>query len=85
MMSNVAASRLPTALVHEFTVTSEEKVQTNIRLTPTARKLLVRIASFWGVAQGDVIEILLRAEAARLGFAGFKKVDPPYPGADERR
>jgi hypothetical protein len=49
----------------------ERKVQTNVRLTPQARKILARVAGLYGVAQGDVLEILLRLEAARLRLEGF--------------
>lgn len=51
---------------------TERKIQTNVRLTPQARKILERIAGIYGVAQGDVLEILLRMEASRLRLDGFE-------------
>ncbi len=52
---------------------SEDKVQANIRLTPTAKKVLVELSDIYGIAQGDVVEVLLRVEAARLGLRGHEK------------
>jgi hypothetical protein len=51
---------------------SERKLQTNVRLTPQARKILMILSDVYGVAQGDVLEILLRIEAARLQLKGFE-------------
>jgi hypothetical protein len=51
---------------------AERKIQTNVRLTPQARKILSRVADIYGVAQGDVLEILLRLEASRLRLDGFE-------------
>jgi hypothetical protein len=69
-------------------MSSERKEQVNSRLTPTARTLLVRIADVWGVGQGDVIEMLLRAEGARIGIGvgrELPKVPPPFPSKDEQQ
>lgn len=55
-----------------FAMAREEKLQTNIRLTPTARKAMVQLSDIMGIAQGDVVELLLRAEAARLGLPGHR-------------
>ena len=51
----------------------ESKDQTNIRLTATAKQIMNDLTNVYGVAQGDVIEILLRCEAARLALPGYSK------------
>lgn len=38
----------------------ERKVQTNLRLTPSARKKLYALCQAWGISQADVIELLVR-------------------------
>jgi hypothetical protein len=65
---------------------TEEKQQTNIRLTPSARAYLQAISELWGIAQGDVVEILLKAEAARIGINSTLPADivPPWPSASEQ-
>lgn len=45
------------------------KIQTNMRLTPLCRALLVQLAEVYGTAQSDIVEILSRAEAARLNLS----------------
>ena len=52
---------------------TESKDQVNVRLTETAKKILVQLADVYGTAQGDVIEMLLRVEAARLGLKGHEQ------------
>lgn len=54
----------------------ERKQQINVRLTPTARALLARIASTLGITHGNVIEMLIRAEASRLGLAAGFATEP---------
>jgi hypothetical protein len=44
------------------------KEQTNLRLTPVARDLLARLSDDEGISQGDIIEVLVRAEANRRGI-----------------
>ena len=59
------------------------KRQTNMRLSEDGRGLLSRLAAFWGIGQGDVVEQLLRAEAQRVGLAAHSTpggLTPPYPG-----
>ncbi len=51
---------------------SEEKQQINVRLTPTAKRVLRMLTDVYGTAQGDVIEMLLRVEAARLKLKGHE-------------
>lgn len=51
----------------------ETKQQTNIRLTPTARRIMNDLTNVYGVSQGDVIEMLLRSEAARLALPGHRQ------------
>jgi hypothetical protein len=59
---------------------SEDKIQVNIRLTPTAKRILVKLSDVYGVAQGDVLEILLRLEAARLRLPGHEQSVLRAPG-----
>ena len=58
----------------------DKKAQVNIRLTPTGRAILTQLSGVYGVSQGDVIEILLRMEAARLRLPGHEgSRTPPLP------
>ncbi len=52
---------------------TESKDQVNIRLTPTAKKILSQLSDVYGTAQGDVVELLLRIEAARLKLKGHER------------
>lgn len=47
---------------------NSRKKQVNIRLSRTGRDLLAKIADRYGITHGNVIEMLLRSEAARLGI-----------------
>lgn len=58
----------------------DKKAQVNVRLTPVARRILTQLSEVYGVSQGDVLEILLRMEAARLRLPGHEgSRTPPLP------
>ena len=44
------------------------KEPVNFRLSKLARDLLKRLSDLDGISQGDVIEVLVRAEIARRGL-----------------
>lgn len=65
-----------------FEVGGGQKDQVNMRLTPTARRILAWLTEKWEMSQGDAIEVLLRSEDARIGLTkgGLPAVPPPWPG-----
>jgi hypothetical protein len=57
------------------------KKQVNIRLGEVGLDLLYRIAEEYDISMGAVIEMLLRAEAIRLGLPTTSRVsESPVPG-----
>jgi hypothetical protein len=49
----------------------ENRIQKNIRLTPTANEIMKRLAALEAASEGRIIERLLRREARREGWTDF--------------
>lgn len=69
----------------EMTEDDHRKKQVNMRLSRTGRDLLAKIADRYGITHGNVIEMLLRAEAARIGVIPKSStvISPPPFKSDE--
>lgn len=72
---------------YTFFVAKTAKIQTSIRLTAEAKRMLTRLAKQMGLSEGSVLEVLIR-EASRPRSAEsrdtrsrdeFRKGDPGHP------
>lgn len=59
-------------------------VQTNVRLSPTARRLLQHLAQMFGITQRDVIEVALRQYAQSVGVWRPRKFRGSEEGGEAR-